>query len=224
MPSLISDLPYDTLRDLTAVAQMVTYPSVLVVHPSIPARNVKELIALAKARPGALNYASGGIGTANHLGAELFKSMAKVNITHVGYKGGAPALIAVLSGEADLLFSTMPAAAAHLRNGRFRALAVTGPQRSALVPDVPTVSEAGLPGFEVVTWSGLLAPAKTPREVIARLNKSVNMAMSDPEVRARIADQATDVVIGTPEEFSAVMRKDSQRWARLIRDAGIKAE
>lgn len=223
-PSLLAKLPYDTLRDLVAVAQVVTFPNVLVVHPSVPTRNLKDLIALAKARPNTLNYASGGLGTSNHLAGELLKSMAKVSIAHVPYKGGGPAVIAILGGEVDMLFATMPSATGFVRNGRLRPLAVTGPQRSAALPDVPTMIESGLPGFEVVSWMGMLAPAATPREVIVKLNTAINAVMGNADVRARIAEQASDVVTGTPEQFAALIRRDTERWAKVIREAGIKSE
>ena len=223
-PSLLTKLPYDTLRDLVAVAQVVTFPNVLVVHPSVPTRNLKDLIALAKARPNTLNYASGGLGTSNHLAGELLKSMAKVGITHVPYKGGGPAVIAILGGEVDMLFATMPSATGFVRNGRLRPLAVTGPQRSAALPEVPTMIESGLSGFEVVSWMGMLAPAGTPREVILKLNTAINAVMGNAEIRARIAEQASDVVTGTPEQFAALIRKDTERWAKVIREAGIKSE
>ena len=223
-PSLLTKLPYDTLRDLVAVAQVVTFPNVLVVHPSVPTRNLKDLIALAKARPNTLNYASGGLGTSNHLAGELLKSMAKIGITHVPYKGGGPAVIAILGGEVDMLFATMPSATGFVRNGRLRPLAVTGPQRSAALPAVPTMIESGLPGFEVVSWMGMLAPAGTPREVILKLNTAINAVMGNAEIRARIAEQASDVVTGTPEQFAALIRKDTERWAKVIREAGIKSE
>lgn len=223
-PSLLTKLPYDTLRDLVAVAQVVTFPNVLVVHPSVPTRNLKELIALAKARPNTLNYASGGLGTSNHLAGELLKSMAKINIAHVPYKGGGPAVIAILGGEVDMLFGTMPSTTGFVRNGRLRPLAVTGPQRSAALPEVPTMIESGLPGFEIVSWMGVLAPARTPRDVIVKLNTAINAIMGNADIRARIAEQASDVVTGTPEQFGALIRRDTERWAKVIREAGIKSE
>lgn len=223
-PSLLTKLPYDTLRDLVAVAQVVTFPNVLVVHPSVPTRNLKELIALAKARPNTLNYASGGLGTSNHLAGELLKSMAKINIAHVPYKGGGPAVIAILGGEVDMLFGTMPSTTGFVRNGRLRPLAVTGPQRSAALPEVPTMIESGLPGFEIVSWMGVLTPARTPRDVIVKLNTAINAIMGNADIRARIAEQASDVVTGTPEQFGALIRRDTERWAKVIREAGIKSE
>jgi tripartite-type tricarboxylate transporter receptor subunit TctC len=223
-PSLLTKLPYDTLRDLVAVAEVVTFPNVLVVHPSVPTRNLKELIALAKARPNTLNYASGGLGTSNHLAGELLNSMAKISIAHVPYKGGGPAVIAILGGEVDMLFATMPSATGFVRNGRLRPLAVTGPQRSAALPEVPTMIESGLPGFEIVSWMGVLAPVGTPRDVIVKLNTAINAVMGNADVRVRIAEQASDVVTGTPEQFGAVIRRDTDRWAKVIREAGIKPD
>lgn len=223
-PSLLTKLPYDTLRDLVAVAQVVTFPNVLVVHPSVPTRNLKELIALARARPNTLNYASGGLGTSNHLAGELLKSMAKINIAHVPYKGGGPAVIAILGGEVDMLFGTMPSTTRFVRNGRLRPLAVTSPQRSAALPEVPTMIESGLPGFEIVSWMGVLAPVRTPRDVIVKLNTAINAIMGNADIRARIAEQASDVVTGTPEQFGALIRRDTERWAKVIREAGIKSE
>jgi tripartite-type tricarboxylate transporter receptor subunit TctC len=223
-PSLLAKLPYDTLRDLVAVAQIVTFPNVLVVHPSVPTRSVKDLLALARARPDTLNFASGGLGTSNHLAGELLKSMAKVRIAHVPYKGGGPAVIAILGGEVDLLFATMPSATGFVRSGRLRPLAVTGPKRSAALPEVPTMIESGLPGFEVVSWMGMLAPAATPPDVIVKLNTAVNAVMGHADVRARIAEQASDVATGTPEQFAAIIRRDTDRWAKVVREAGIKSE
>jgi tripartite-type tricarboxylate transporter receptor subunit TctC len=224
LPTLRSDLPYDTRRDLAPVAQVATFPSVLVVSKAVKAKNVAELIALAKSQPGKLNYASGGPGTANHLSAELFKSMAKVDITHVPYKGGAPAITAVLAGEVDMLFATITSSVGQIQSGALRALAVTGPTRSGALPNVPTVTESGLPGFEVVTWTGFLAPARTPAAVIAKLNAAINTAMADPAVRASLAAQATDVATGSPAQFATVMAKDTERWAGVIRGAGIRAQ
>lgn len=223
-PSLLTKLPYDTLRDLVAVGQVVTFPNVLVVHPSVPTKSLKELIEFARARPNTLNYASGGLGTSDHLGGELLKSMAKINIVHLPYKGGGPAVIAILGGEVDMTFATLPSVTQHIRNGRLRPLAVTGTQRSAFLPEVPTMIQSGLPGFEVVTWLGLLAPTGTPREVIVKLNTAVNAVMGNADVRALVAAQAGDVVTGTPEQFGALIRRDSERWAKVIREAGIKAE
>jgi tripartite-type tricarboxylate transporter receptor subunit TctC len=223
-PSLLTKLPYDTFRDLVAVGQVVTFPNVLVVHPSVPARNLKELIGLARARPNAMNFASGGAGASDHLGGELLKSMARIDIVHVPYKGGGPAVIAILGGEVEMTFATLPSVTQHIRNGRLRPLGVTGTQRSATLPEVPTMIESGLPGFEVVTWLGLLAPAGTPRGVIVKLNSAANAVMANADVRAGVAALAGDVVTGTPEQFGALIRKDSERWAKLIREAGIKAE
>jgi len=223
-PSLIAKLPYDSLRDLVAVGQIVTFPSVLVVHPSVPARNLNELIEYARARPSSVNYASGGLGTSDHLGGELLKSLAKINILHVPYKGGGPAVMAALAGGGQMTFATLPTVTQHIPSGRLRPLGVTGVQRSASLPEVPTMIESGLPDFEVVTWLGLLAPAGTPREVIVRLNTAVNTVMGSAEIRALVAAQAGDVVTGTPEQFGALIRKDSDRWAKVIREAGIKAE
>ena len=217
-------LPYDSLRDLIAVAQVVTYTNMLVLHPSVPAATVEELIALAKARPNKLSYGSGGNGTSNHLAGELFRMMAKVEITHVPYKGGGAAVIAQIGGEVDMQFATLPSVMSYVRSGRLRGIAVTSLKRSSAVPEMPTVNESGLPGFEVVSWSGLLAPAGTPREVVMKLNNAVNETLRAPDVRQRIAEQALEVATGTPDQFAALIRKDSERWAKVIKAVGAKVD
>jgi tripartite-type tricarboxylate transporter receptor subunit TctC len=196
----------------------------MITHPSVPARTLQEFIALAKRRPGELNFGSGGAGTSNHLGGELFNMVAGVKLVHVPYKGVNLAMQDVLAGNVQLVFIGIPAAAPHIRAGKLRALAVVAPQRSSALPDVPTAAEAGLPGFEVTTWYGVLAPAGTPRAIVERLNTELGRIMLAPEMQPRLADMATEPRAGTPEAFAAYLREETAKWGKVIRDAGIRAE
>jgi tripartite-type tricarboxylate transporter receptor subunit TctC len=223
-PSLYARLAYDPLKDLTPISLVATVPNVMVTHPSVPVRNLEEFIALAKSRPGELNFGSGGSGTSNHLGGELFNMVAGVKLVHVPYKGVNLAMNDVLAGNVQLVLIGIPAVAPHIRAGRLRALAVLAPQRSPALPDVPTAAEAGLPGFEVTTWYGVLAPAGTPRPIIQRINTELIRVMNAPELQARLADLATEPRTGTPEEFGAYLREEMSKWAEVIRKAGIRAE
>jgi tripartite-type tricarboxylate transporter receptor subunit TctC len=212
----------DIQKDYAHVALTATSDLILAVNPSLPVRNVKELIALAKARPGELNYASGGIGTTLHLGGELLKTMAKVNIVHVPYKGEAPAIIDVIAGHMPVSFCNVTACNTHVQAGKMRALAVTGLKRTPAVPGVPTVSESGLPGFEVVGFFGVLAPAATPRDVVLRLNGDINKALARPEITKNFAAQALYPGNLSADEFSAYVRASAVKWGKLITEAGIK--
>jgi tripartite-type tricarboxylate transporter receptor subunit TctC len=223
-PSLYTKLAYDPLKDLAPITLVATVPNVMVTHPSVRASNLQEFIALAKSRPGELNFGSGGSGTSNHLGGELFNMVAGVKLVHVPYKGVNLAMNDVLAGNVQLVLIGIPAVAPHIRTGKLRALAVLAPQRSSALPDVPTATEAGLPGFEVTTWYGVLAPAGTPRPIIDRLNGELRRAMSAPDFQPRLADLATEPRTGTPEEFSAYLREEIAKWADVIRKAGIRAE
>jgi len=223
-PTLYPKLAYDPLKDLAPIALVASVPNVMITHPSVPARTLQEFIALAKRRPGELNFGSGGAGTSNHLGGELFNMVAGVKLEHVPYKGVNLAMQDVLAGNVQLVFIGIPAAAPHIRAGKLRALAVVAPRRSSALPDVPTAAEAGLPGFEVTTWYGVLAPAGTPRAIIERLNTELARIMLAPELQPRLADMATDPRAGTPEEFGAYLREETAKWGKVIRDAGIRVE
>jgi tripartite-type tricarboxylate transporter receptor subunit TctC len=223
-PSIHAKLPYDTVRDFAPVSLVVTLPNVLVVHPSLPVKSVKELIAFARVRPGQLNYASAGVGSSLHLSMALFMSMAKLRMTHGPYKGSAPALVDMLAGQIEVMTGTMITVIPYVRDGRLRALGVTSLKRAAVAPELPTIAEAGLPGYEAVQWYGLLAPGATPREIIAKLNEAVAHATHDAAVRKRFLDDGVEPVGSTPEEFVALIRSDTAKWARVVKDANIKAE
>jgi tripartite-type tricarboxylate transporter receptor subunit TctC len=197
---------------------------ILVAHPSVPVKTVKELVAFAKARPGQLEYASAGNGTTNHLTMELFKAMAAVDIVHVPYKGGAPAMLDQIAGRVALGFSNTTVSTPHIKSGRLVALGISGGKRSAIVPDIPTVAEAGVKGFEAITWYGLVAPVGTPALVIDRLNAEANRALKLPEIREKFAGDGIDVGGGTPQEFGTLIRTDIAKWTKVIKNAGIKPE
>ena len=221
--SLNSKLGYDTLRDLAPITQSVTVTSILVIHPSVPVKNVRELLALARAKPGQLNYGSSGNGTITHLAGELLKYMAKVNITHVPYKGGSPALTALVSGEVDLTYENSLIITPHIRSGRVKALAVTGAKRSALLPELPTIAET-LPGYSASGWYGLLAPAATPKPVLARLHAEAVKALRAPDVIDKLSSQGAEPVASTPEEFTAFIRSETEKWAKLVKAANMRTD
>ena len=223
LPLFRPGVPWDAVRDFTPITLAVTSPSVLVVHPSLPARSVKELIALAKARPGQLNYAAGTIGATPHLAAELFKSMAHVNIVRVGYKGTGPGVVGLLGGEVELMFPNAGSAMPHIRSGRLRALAVTTPQPSALVPGVPTLN-ATVPGYESSSPQGVFAPAKTPAALVDRLSREIERVLRKPELREKFFNLGGEVAASSPAEFAAKMKADIARITKLMRDANIRAE
>ena len=223
-PSLSAKLPYDPQRDFEPVTQLTSGPQVIAVNPGVPAKSVADLISLAKAKPGQLNYASGGTGTANHLAAEVFKLAAGVDIVHVPYKGTGPALASVLTGETQMIVSSLLPALPHLKSGKMRALAVTSTSRSSAVPDVPTASESGLPRFETSSWHGILAPAKTPRGIIARLHDDFVKVLNMADVRERLMAQGLNVVGSTPQAFAAYIRSETVKYARVIKQVGIKPE
>ncbi len=223
--SLYENPGFDTLRDFAAVSIFATSPVIMVVHDSVPVKNVKEVITLAQAKPGALNFSSAGSGTTPHLAGELFKVRTKTDIVHIPYKGGAPATAALLGGEVSLSFSSIPTVASHIKSGRLRPLATLGLKRTALLLDVPTMKEAGVDGIEdVVVWFGVLAPAKTPREVINTLAAAIQKAAQAPDVRQRLRDLGAEPVGNTPEEFGKQLREEIPRWAELVRVSGAKAE
>jgi tripartite-type tricarboxylate transporter receptor subunit TctC len=223
-PSLRKDLPYDTLRDLTGVTQLSAFPNILVVHPSLPVKTVPELIALAKAKPGYLNWGSAGTGTGVHLSGELFTYMTGIDWVHVPFKGGAPGMIALMGGQVQLSFATIVAALPHVRSGKMRAIAVTTAKRSPSAPEVPTIAESGVPGFDHGPWNGLLAPAKTPRALIARLNAQAVRIVHSPEVKKILTHEGAEPVGNTPEEFTAILKSETAKWAKVIKAAGIKVE
>jgi tripartite-type tricarboxylate transporter receptor subunit TctC len=223
-PSLHAKMGYDPIRDLAPISQTANALNVLVVHPSLPVTDVKSFIALARSRPGALNYGSSGSGAADHLAGELFNRMAGVKMVHIPYKGGAPAMLDLVAGQVQLVFSTVSTALGSIRGGKIRALAMTGNQRFERMPELPTISEAGLKGFEVNNWYGLFAPAGTPREVITRLNAEIVKAMATEEVKTRLLDAGIVAVSSTPEAFAAYIGSETQKWAKVIREANIKLD
>lgn len=221
--SLNPNRGYDTLRDLAPITQSVTVTSILVTHPSVPAKNVKELLALARAKPGSLNYGTSGNGTITHLAGELLKYMGKVSITHVPYKGGSPALTALVSGEVDLTYENSLIITPHIKSGRVKALAVTGAKRSALFPDLPTIAET-LPGYSASGWYGLLAPAAVPKPIIARLHAEAVKALRVPDVIEKLSSQGAEPVGNTPEEFTAFVRSEIEKWAKLVKAANMRTD
>ncbi len=223
-PALYKNLPFDVMRDFQPITQLAGAQYVMVVHPSVAATSVKEFVALAKAKPGALNYSSGGIGTPLHLAAELFKLKAGVNMVHVPFKGGGPAVVAVLGGEIQVTFGSLPASMPHVKAGKLRALAVTGLKRSEVAPDVPTLAESGFPGFDVTNWYGFLVPAKTPEPVVTRLHREALVAMRTPEVQEALAKQGLEIATSNPAEFAALIKSETATWAELIKAANIRAE
>jgi tripartite-type tricarboxylate transporter receptor subunit TctC len=223
-PTLLTKLPYDSVRDLAPVVNLASSAVILVVHPSLPARNLKELIALAKARPGEIHYASGGNGTGSHLGAELLKLAAGINLIHVPYKGVAPALTDTLAGQVTVTFAGVNSARAFMEAGRLRALAISGTARKAAVPNVPTFAELGYPVMDATTHRGLLVPTGTPAEVITRLNTEFNKALATPALRTRLEELGYDATGGTASEYGALVRAEISKWEAVIRKAGIRIE
>jgi tripartite-type tricarboxylate transporter receptor subunit TctC len=223
-PHLNPKLPYDPVKDFAPVGLFTRLTFVLDVHPSVPAKSVKALIALAQARPGRLNFGSSGQGATAHLATELFMSLTRVRMTHVPYKGAAPAMTGVIAGEVDVLFDSMPTTLPHARSGRVRTLAVTTLQRSALLPELPTLDEAGVKGYELASWFGLFAPAGTPRAIVERLNTSINTATQRPEMKERLLSQGAEPLSGTPEDLAAYLGRELDKYGKIIREAGVKAE
>jgi tripartite-type tricarboxylate transporter receptor subunit TctC len=221
--SLTPNLPYDVEREIQAVSQAVSSPLMMVISPTLPVKNVKDLIALAKSRPGQLANGSAGNGTVGHLAGEYFKMLTGTNILHVPYKGGAQAAVDVMSGFVQLMFDPATGVAPHVRSGRLRGLAVTGPERTPAFPDIPTVAEAGVPGYEVTTWGGLIAPAGLPKAILGRLNEEMRKAAKSPTLVERYAALgATPVTSATPDEFTAFIRKEFEKWAKVIKASNIK--
>jgi tripartite-type tricarboxylate transporter receptor subunit TctC len=223
-PALYAKLPYDAVRDFAPIALTVGMPYVLSVHPSLPVASLKQLIAFARSRPGQLNYASAGNGSTHHLSGELLKSMARIDIVHVPYKGGPPATAAAAGGEVSMLFNTVGSVQPSVKSGRLRALGVTTTKRSDALPDVPTMAEAGLPGFQMSSWFGVLAPAGTPRPIITRLNAETIKALNTPEMKSATATMGASVMAGSPEQFADHIKSEIGRIGQIVKTAGIKVE
>jgi tripartite-type tricarboxylate transporter receptor subunit TctC len=224
LPFLQAGVPYDPVKDFAPITLATNSPLLLVVHPGVPVKSVQELIALAKAKPGALNYSSSSAGTPQHIAAELFKSMTGTNIVRITYKGAGPAMLAVAAGEVQMTFSSAGAAVPHIKSGRARAIAVASAQPSALAPDLPTVASAGLPGFEAGSMWGFFGPARLPAGLIKRLHREIALVLEKPDIREKLMNAFTEVVASSPEAFSVLVRADMARGAEVIKAAGIKAE
>ena len=222
--TIYKKLPYDTLRDFVGVALLAAQPGALTVHPSLPAKSVKEFIALAKSRPGQINYSSSGNGSAPHLSMALFISMTGIKLVHIPYKGGGPQVTALMSGETQASLATISTVLAHINAGRLRALGVSSANRSGVLPGVPTIAESGVPGYEMNPWIAVFAPAGTPKDIISRLNAEINKALKHPDVSLSLANQALDPWSATPEEFDARLRGDYEKYARLIKLTGATIE
>jgi tripartite-type tricarboxylate transporter receptor subunit TctC len=222
--SLYKKVNFDALKDFAPVSVFSQSPNILTVHPSLPVKNVKDLIALAKSKPGTMNYSSAGSGTTQHLTAELFKLRTGTNIVHVPYKGSAPSLTALLGGEVEMTFANIPAISSHVKSKRLRALANAGTKRADQMPDVPTLKESGVNGVEVVVWYGVLAPAATPRDIVNSLATAIAKVTRSPEMRQRLIDQGAEPVGNTPEQFSKLMHEEVTRWAEVVKVSGAKAD
>jgi tripartite-type tricarboxylate transporter receptor subunit TctC len=223
--SLFKNLRYDLEKDLVAIANVATFPSLIVAHPSLPAKNVKELIALAKSRPGELNFGSPNIGSPNHLGMELFATMAKVKMVHIPYKGGSGQMVGdLLAGHVQLASMGFPPAIPQVKNGKLRAIAATGAQRSPLLPDVPTVTESGLPGYEVTSWYGLFGPAALPKDIVNKVSADTLAFLNAPDFKERLATLGAEPAPMKPDEFARHVRADIQRWAKVVKESGATAE
>ena len=223
-PSLYAKVPYDPVRDFAPVTQVASTPNVLVVHPSIPAATVTEFIAYARAHPGKLNFGSGSAGSAGHLAGELFKTLAGVDMAHVPYKGAAPAMQDLIGGQIQLMFDNLASSLTQVRAGKVKALAVTTARRTALAPELPTIAESGLPGFDISTWFGIFAPAGTPREALDRLHAEFTHALASPDVRERMLNLGAEPVGNKPEEFAAYIRAEAEKYARLVKASGARVD
>jgi tripartite-type tricarboxylate transporter receptor subunit TctC len=221
---LYKKVPYDPQRDFAPITQAVSSASIIVVHPSVPVKTVKELIAFSRARPGQLNYASAGTGTYPHMTMELFLSMARLKMVHIPYKGTGPAMIDMVAGQVSTMAATILTGMPQIRAGRLRPLGITSSARSPIVPDIPTVAEAGLPGYESVQWYGMLAPARTPKEIVTRLHAEATRVLQQPDIKARFAGDGADPVGNTPEEFARYIQSELTKWAKVAREAGIQPE
>jgi tripartite-type tricarboxylate transporter receptor subunit TctC len=222
--SLYKHLGFDPLKDFAPIVLVATQPNILVVHPALPVTSVRQLIALAKARPGQLNYAGSGMGAAAHLAAELFKSMARVDIVHIPYKSAGPALVDVIAGQNQLMFASSLSVQPHIKSEKLRALAVTTAKRSRLMPALPTLAEAGVPGFEATTWHGVLTTGGTPPAIVNKLSAEINRILRLPDVRERLGVLGAEIIGGTPQEFAAHIQREIPKWAKVIKDAGVRLE
>jgi tripartite-type tricarboxylate transporter receptor subunit TctC len=218
------NMPYDPVRDFHPVTQATIQPILLMVHPSLPAKTVKEFIALVRARPGEVNYASSGPGGSGHLAGELFRSVTKTNIVHVPYRGAPPALTDLISGQVQVMFGTMLASVPQIRVGRIRAVALTGPRRSVALPEVPTFAEAGFPGYDASSWNGILVPTGTPRAIIDKLHRELARILRDPGVLDRLVNDGPVPIGNTPEEFAAVIKSEQAKWGKVVREANVRIE
>jgi tripartite-type tricarboxylate transporter receptor subunit TctC len=223
-PTLYASIPYDPVRDFAPVTQVASTPNVLVVNPSIPAKSVREFIAYAKANPGKLNFGSGSTGSAGHLAGELFKTMAGVDMTHVPYKGAAPAMQDLIGGQIQLMFDNLASSLGQIKAGRVKALAVTTAKRTSLAPDLPTIAESGLPGFDISTWFGIFLPARTPQAIVERLHDEFVRALAMPDVREKMLQLGAEPVGNKPEEFAAYIKSEAEKYAKLIKASGAKAD
>ncbi|TRZ96832.1 MAG: tripartite tricarboxylate transporter substrate binding protein [Rhodocyclaceae bacterium] len=222
--SLYAKLPFDPIKDFTPVTLVASVPNVLVVNATVDAKSVKELIALAKSKPGQLAFASSGNGTSIHLAGELFKSMTGVAMLHIPYKGSAPAIAELLGGQTNMMFDNLPSAMPHIKSGRLRALAVTSVRRSPALPDVPTIAETGISGYEASSWFGVLAPAGTPKDIVARIQVDIAKALNAPEIKERLSGQGAEPVGNTPEQFAEHIKAESAKWAKVVKDSGAKVD
>ena len=222
--SLYKKMPFDPLKDFAPLTRVAMVPNLLVANPGKPFKTVKELIAYAKANPGKVNFGSSGSGSSIHLSGELFNALAKVDMVHVPYKGSAPAVTDLVAGQIDIMFDNMPSAIQHVRSGRLRPLAVTTARRSPELPDVPTVAEAGVPGYEATSWFGMFAPASTPAPVVAKLNGALVKVLADPEVKKKLAEQGAEAYSEKPEQFAEFIRKETAKWSKVVKDSGASAD
>jgi tripartite-type tricarboxylate transporter receptor subunit TctC len=223
-PGLHKSLPYDAIRDLAPITQLSAFPNLLAVHPAVPVKSVQDLIALAKSKPGQINYGSSGTGTGTHLSAELFKYMTGIDMVHIPYKGGGPAVTALLGGQVQLNFATIPSVLPHVRAGRLRAIAVTTAKRSFAAPEVPTIAESGVPGYDHGPWNGMLTSARTPKWIVAKLNAEVVRIIHNQDMKAVLVNDGSEPIGNTPDEFAAIIKAETAKWTKVIKSAGIKAE
>ena len=223
-PSLLAKLPYDSVKDFAPVSLVVSQPNILVVHPSVPVKSVKELVALAKAKPNSLNFASGGNGSSPHLSGELFKLVAAIEITHIPYKGSGPGVTDLLGGHVQMMFAGPLALEQHIKSGRLRALAVADRRRSTVVPDIPTMTEAGFPGVETGTWYGILAPARTPPAIVTSLQRTIARTVQMPDLKSRIVNQGVDIVASSPDDFHKFIIAEIAKWSRVVQKAGVRVD
>jgi len=223
-PSLLAKLPYDSVKDFAPVSLVVSQPNILVVHPSVPVKSVKELVALAKAKPNTLNFASGGNGSSPHLSGELFKLVAAIEITHIPYKGSGPGVTDLLGGHVQMMFAGPLALEQHIKSGRLRALAVADRRRSTVVPDIPTMTEAGFPGVETGTWYGILAPARTPPAIVTSLQRTIARTVQMPDLKSRIVNQGVDIVASSPDDFHKFIIAEIAKWSRVVQKDGVRVD